>query len=118
MENPFSSKEIWMGYCAWPRAQIDSVPPFDDSLRIHCWRTHSTFFQSLGILICMLDESFAEQTSAPLLDKINASETSYNGGDNVVLQETYSYFGYPSDSIDADDLGAKHSSGAGPQNCF
>jgi len=35
-----------------------------------------------------------------------------------VLQETYSYFGYPSDSIDADDLGAKHSSGAGPQNCF
>jgi len=36
----------------------------------------------------------------------------------VVLQETYLYFGYPSDSIDTDDLGAKHSSGAGPQNCF
>ena len=39
----------------------------------------------------MHEESFAEQTSAPLLDKINASGTSYNGGDNVVLQEIYSY---------------------------
>jgi len=28
------------------------------------------------------------------------------------------YLGYPSDSIDADDLGAEHSSGAGPQNYF
>ncbi|KAL3567408.1 hypothetical protein D5086_030059 [Populus alba] len=66
----------------------------------------------------MREESFAEQTSAPLLDKINASGTSYNGGDNMMLQETYSYLGYPSDSNDADDRGAKHSSGAGPQNCF
>ncbi|KAJ6959103.1 hypothetical protein NC653_037410 [Populus alba x Populus x berolinensis] len=32
-KNPFSSKEMWMGYWAWPRAQIDSVTPFDDSLR-------------------------------------------------------------------------------------
>jgi hypothetical protein len=78
-----------------------------------CLRWDAIF--SINILCA---ESFAEQTSAPLLDKINASGTSYNGGDNVVLQQTYSYFGYPSDSIDADDLGAKHSSGAGPQNCF
>ena len=66
----------------------------------------------------MCAESFAEQTSAPLLDKINASGTSCNGSDNGVFQQTNSYCGYPSDSIDADDLGAKHSSGAGPQNCF
>ncbi|KAJ6865988.1 hypothetical protein NC652_037500 [Populus alba x Populus x berolinensis] len=86
MENPFSSKEIWMGYWAWPRAQRDSVPSFDDSLRNSLLEdpfNFSTFFQSLGIVICMLDESFAEQTSTPLLDKINASGTSYNGGDNV-----------------------------------
>ena len=36
----------------------------------------------------------------------------------MVLQEMYSYFGYLSESIDADDLGAKHSSGAGTQNYF
>ena len=81
-----------------------------------CFRWDAIF--SINILSILRPESFAEQTSAPLLDKINASETSYNGGDNVVLQETYLYFGYPSDSIDTDDLGAKHSSGAGPQNCF
>jgi hypothetical protein len=47
MENPFSSKEIWMGYCAWPRAQIDSVPPFDDSLRNSLFEDPFNFFSEL-----------------------------------------------------------------------
>jgi hypothetical protein len=58
-----------------------------------CLRWDAIF--SINILSILCAESFAEQTSAPLLDKINASGTSYNGGDNVVLQQTYSYFGYP-----------------------
>uniref|UniRef100_A0A6M2ERH9 Uncharacterized protein n=1 Tax=Populus davidiana TaxID=266767 RepID=A0A6M2ERH9_9ROSI len=47
MENPFSSKEIWMGYWAWPRAQIDSVPPFDDSLRNSLLEDPFNFFSEL-----------------------------------------------------------------------
>jgi hypothetical protein len=47
MENPFSSKEMWMGYWAWPRAQIDSVPPFDDSLRNSLLEDPFNFFSEL-----------------------------------------------------------------------
>jgi hypothetical protein len=47
MENPFSSKEIWMGYWAWPRAQIDCVPPFDDSLRNSLLEDPFNFFSEL-----------------------------------------------------------------------
>ncbi|KAG6742438.1 hypothetical protein POTOM_053309 [Populus tomentosa] len=58
-----------------------------------CLRWDAIF--SINILSILCAESFAEQTSTPLLDKINAYGTSYNGGDNVVLQQTYSYFDLP-----------------------
>ena len=40
-------KKIWMGYCAWPRAQIDNVPPFDDSFRNSLLEDPFNFFSEL-----------------------------------------------------------------------
>ncbi|XP_061950174.1 protein NLP8-like [Populus nigra] len=148
MENSFSSKEKGMGYWASPRAQMDSVTTFDGAPRNSFFEDPFNSFSELmnfdmyagwcnnsSAMDQMLAPygtpsfpstsypsfdagSFAEQNSALIQETINAAGTSYNGGDKVMLQQTNSHFGYPSDSIDADDLGAKHSNGVGQQNHF
>jgi hypothetical protein len=148
MENSFSSKEKGMGYWASPRAQMDSVTTFDGAPRNSFFEDPFNSFSELmnfdmyagwcnnsSAMDQMLAPygtpsfpstsypsfdagSFAEQNSASIQETINAAGTSYNGGDKVMLQQTNSHFGYPSDSIDADDLGAKHNNGVGQQNHF
>nr|TKR98667.1 hypothetical protein D5086_0000199840 [Populus alba] len=148
MENSFSSKEKGMGYWASPRAQMDSVTTFDGAPRNSFfedpfnnfselinfdmyagWCTNSSAMDQMlapygtpslpSTSYPSFDAgSFAEQTSASIQETINAAGTSYNGGDKVMLEQTNSHFGYPSDSIDADDLGAKHSNGGSEQNHF
>jgi hypothetical protein len=148
MENSFSSKEKGMGYWASPRAQMDNVTTFDGAPRNSFFEDPFNSFSELmnfdmyagwcnnsSAMDQMLAPygtpsfpstsypsfdagSFAEQNSASIQETINAAGTSYNGGDKVMLQQTNSHFGCPSDSIDADDLGAKHSNGAGQQNHF
>uniref|UniRef100_A0A2K1R7M9 Uncharacterized protein n=1 Tax=Populus trichocarpa TaxID=3694 RepID=A0A2K1R7M9_POPTR len=132
MENPFSLKEMWMGYWAWNSLLED---PFNFFSELRNFDMYAGWCDSPSAMDQMLafdgmpsfpstsypsrvQKVLQNKLLLPLLDKINASGTSYNGRDNGVLQQTNSYCGYPSDSIDADDLGAKHSSGAGPQNCF
>lgn len=97
---------MYAGWCDSPSA-MDQMLAFDGM----------PSFPSTSYPSCV-QKVLQNKLLLPLLDKINASGTSYNGRDNGVLQQTNSYCGYPSDSIDADDLGAKHSSSAGPQNCF
>jgi hypothetical protein len=112
LEDPFNffselrNFDMYAGWCDSPSA-MDQMLAFDGMPSFP-----STSYPS------RVQKVLQNKLLLPLLDKINASGTSYNGRDNGVLQQTNSYCGYPSDSIDADDLGAKHSSGAGPQNCF
>jgi len=148
MENPFSSKEKGTGYWASPRAQMDGVTPLDGSPRNLLLEDPFNNFSELmnfdiyaelcnnpSAMDQMLDPfgmpsfpstsypsfdpgSSAAQNSAPVQNTTNAAGTSYNGGDKVVLQQINSHFCYPSDSIDTDDLGAKHSNDASQQNRF
>ncbi|XP_011047733.1 PREDICTED: protein NLP8-like [Populus euphratica] len=148
MENSFSSKEKGMGYWASPRAQMDTVTTFGGAPRNSFFEDPFNSFSELmnfdmyagwcnnsSAMDQMLAPygtpsfpstsypsfdagSFAEQNSASIQETINAAGTSYNGGDKVMLQQTNSHCGYPSDSIDADDLGAKHGNGVGQQNHF
>lgn len=148
MENPFSSKEKGTGYWASPRAQMDGVTPLDVSPRNLLLEDPFNNFSELmnfdiyaelcnnpSAMDQMLDPfgmpsfpstsypsfdpgSFAAQNSAPVQNTTNAAGTSYSGGDKVALQQINSHFCYPSDSIDTDHLGAKHSNDAGQQNGF
>nr|TKS01655.1 hypothetical protein D5086_0000170730 [Populus alba] len=148
MENPFSSKEKGTGYWASPRAQMDGVTPLDGSPRNLLLEDPFNSFSELmnfdiyaelcnnpSAMDQMLDPfgmpsfpstsypsfdpgSFAAQNSAPVQNTTNAAGTSYSGGDKVALQQINSHFCYPSDSIDTDHLGAKHSNDAGQQNGF
>jgi len=148
MENPFLSKEKGTGYWASPRAQMDGVTPLDGSPRNLLLEDPFNNFSELmnfdiyaelcnnpSAMDQMLDPfgmpsfpstsypsfdpgSSAAQNSAPVQNTTNAAGTSYNGGDKAVLQQINSHFCYPSDSIDTDDLGAKHSNDAGQQNRF
>ncbi|CAK7322668.1 unnamed protein product [Dovyalis caffra] len=137
MENLFLSKEKGMGYWASPRAQTDSFTPFDGAPRnsfledplnnfsevmnfdMHAgWCSSSSAMdETLSPMECHL---FRQHPIHPLMeeDTIVTAGTSYNGDDKVMLQQTNSLFDYPSDSIDADDLVAKHSNSAGQQNRF
>ncbi|KAJ6289729.1 hypothetical protein OIU78_025620 [Salix suchowensis] len=148
MENPFSSKEKGTGYWASPRAQMDGVTPLDGAPRnllledpfnnfseLMNFDMYAEWCSSPSAMDQMLDPfgmpifpstsypsfdpgSFAAQNSALLQNTTNAAGTCYNGGDKVVLQQTNSHFCYPTDSIDTDDLGARHTNDAGQQNHF
>ncbi|KAG5242173.1 protein NLP [Salix suchowensis] len=148
MENFFSSKEKGMGYWVSPRAQMDSVTTFDGAPRNSFLEDPFNNFPDLmNFDMCAgwcnnssaMDQmlapygtpsfpstfypsfdagSFAERNSASIQETLNAAGTSYNGGDKVMLQQTDTHFSYPSDSIDADDLGARYNNGGGQQNRF
>ncbi|KAJ6734202.1 PROTEIN NLP8 [Salix purpurea] len=148
MENPFSSKEKGTGYWASPRAQMDGVTPLDGAPRnllledpfnnfseLMNFDMYAEWCSSPSAMDQMLDPfgmpifpstsypsfdpgSFAAQNSALVQNTTNAAGTCYNGGDKVVLQQTNSHFCYPTDSIDTDDLGARHTNDAGQQNHF
>ncbi|KAJ6420516.1 hypothetical protein OIU84_027956, partial [Salix udensis] len=75
------------------------------------------FFHQHPILP-LIQEVLLHKNSALLQNTTNAAGTCYNGGDKVVLQQTNSHFCYPTDSIDTDDLGARHTNDAGQQNHF
>ncbi|KAJ6733948.1 PROTEIN NLP8 [Salix koriyanagi] len=148
MENFFSSKEKGMGYWVSPRAQMDSVTTFDGAPRNSFLEDpFNNFPELMNFDMCAgwcnnssaMDQmlapygtpsfpstfypsfdagSFAERNSASIQETLNAAGTSYNGGDKVMLQQTDTHFSYPSDSIDADDLGAGYNNGGGQQNRF
>ncbi|KAJ6741268.1 PLANT REGULATOR RWP-RK FAMILY PROTEIN [Salix purpurea] len=148
MENFFSSKEKGMGYWVSPKAQMDSVTTFDGAPRNSFLEDPFNNFPDLmNFDMCAgwcnsssaMDQmlapygtpsfpstfypsfdagSFAERNSASIQETLNAAGTSYNGGDKVMLQQTDTHFSYPSDSIDADDLGARYNNGGGQKNRF
>ncbi|KAJ6677703.1 PLANT REGULATOR RWP-RK FAMILY PROTEIN [Salix viminalis] len=148
MENFFSSKEKGMGYWVSPRAQMDSVTTFDGAPRNSFLEDpFNNFPELMNFDMCAgwcnnssaMDQmlapygtpsfpstfypsfdagSFAERNSASIQETLNAAGTSYNGGDKLMLQQTDTHFSYPSDSIDADDLGARYNNGGGQQNRF
>ncbi|KAJ6859918.1 hypothetical protein NC651_036290 [Populus alba x Populus x berolinensis] len=100
---------------AWPRAQIDSVPLFNDSLRNSLLEDPFNFFSELryfDMYAGWCDSSSAMDQMLAFDGMPSFPSTSY------VQKQMNSYFGYPSDPIDADDLGEKHSNGVDPQNCF
>ncbi|KAF9679197.1 hypothetical protein SADUNF_Sadunf07G0115000 [Salix dunnii] len=148
MENFFSSKEKGMGYWVSPRAQMDCVTTFDGAQRNSFLEDpFNNFPELMNFDTCAgwcnnssaMDQmlapygtpsfpstfypsfdagSFAERNSASIQETLNAAGTSYNGGDKVMLQQTDTHISYPSDSIDADDLGARYNNGGGQQNRF
>ncbi|KAJ6683286.1 hypothetical protein OIU85_007012 [Salix viminalis] len=98
--------DMYAEWCSSPSAMDQMLDPFGMPI------FPSTSYPSFD------PGSFAAQNSAPVQNTTNAAGTCYNGGDKVVLQQTNSHFCYPTDSIDTDDLGARHTNDAGQQNHF